>query len=102
LAEDADLSTVLLLEHRSLEENLRTQHIKRRDRYEALWRQMIQDGINQGAFRKVDISIVTFALLGVQNWMITWFKPGGRYSALALADQFSDLFLRGLRVDEVV
>ena len=97
LAEDADLSTVLLLEHRSLEEDLRIQHVKRRDRYEALWRQMIQDGIDLGVFRPVDISVVTFAFLGVQNWMITWFNPRGSYSALELADQFSELFLRGLR-----
>jgi AcrR family transcriptional regulator len=100
LTEDADLSTVLLLEHRSLEDELRIKHNKRRDRYEGLWRQMIQVGVDQGVFRPIDVSIVTFALLGVQNWMITWFKVGGRYSALELADHFSDLFLRGLRKEE--
>jgi AcrR family transcriptional regulator len=97
LAEDADLSTVLLLEHRSLEVDLRVKHIKRRDRYEKLWRQILQEGVDQGVFRPVDVSVVSFALLGVQNWMITWFKSGGRYSSLELADHFSDLFLRGLR-----
>ena len=100
LTEDADLSTVLLLEHRSLEDELGIKHNKRRDRYEILWRQMIQEGVDQGVFRPIDVSIVTFALLGVQNWMITWFKVGGRYSALELADHFSDLFLRGLRKEE--
>ncbi len=100
LTEDADLSTVLLLEHRSLEDELRVQHIKRRDRYEVLWRQIIQDGVDQGFFRPVDVSVVAFALLGVQNWMITWFKSGGKYSALELADHFSDLFLRGLRKEK--
>jgi AcrR family transcriptional regulator len=102
LTEDADLSTVLLLEYRSLEDELRVKHNKRRDRYENLWRQIIQEGVDQGVFRPVDVSIVTFALLGVQNWMITWFKTGGRYSALELSDHFSDLFLRGLRKMEKV
>lgn len=97
LTEDSDLSTVLLLEHRSLEDELQVKHIKRRDRYEALWRQIVQEGVDRGVFRPVEVSIVTFALLGVQNWMITWFKAGGKYSALELADHFSDLFLRGLR-----
>jgi AcrR family transcriptional regulator len=97
LAEDADLSTVLLLEHRSLEDDLWVKHIKRRDRYEALWRQIIQEGVETGVFRPVDVSVITFAILGVQNWMITWFRTGGRYSALEIADHFSDLFLRGLR-----
>jgi AcrR family transcriptional regulator len=96
LTEDADLSTVLLLEHRSLEDDLRVRHVKRRDRYEALWRKIVQEGVDQGVFRPVDVSVITFAILGVQNWMITWFKIGGKYSALELSDLFSDLFLRGL------
>jgi AcrR family transcriptional regulator len=100
LTEDADLATVLLLEHRSLEDNLCTRHNTRRDRYESLWRKIIQDGVSMGVFRPVDVTVATFAILGVQNWMITWFKSGGRLSALELSDHFSDLFLRGLRVDK--
>ena len=99
LTEDADLATVLLLEHRSLEDKLRIQHNERRDRYEGLWRKIIQQGIQLGVFRPVDTTVVAFAILGVQNWMITWFNPEGRLSATELADYFSDLFLRGLRVE---
>jgi AcrR family transcriptional regulator len=97
LTEDADLAAVLLLEHRSLEDKLRRKHVRRRDRYEGLWRQIIHEGIEQGAFRSVDVPLVAFAILGVQNWMITWYKEGGRLQALEIADHFSDLFLRGLR-----
>ena len=100
LTEDADLATVLLLEHRSLEERLRRQHNRRRDRYEGLWRNLIQEGVKVGVFRPVDVTVASFAILGVQNWLITWFKSGGRLSATELADQFSELFLRGLRVDQ--
>jgi len=100
LTEDADLSTVLLLEHRSLEDKLRTRHIARRDRYEKQWRKIVQEGIDLGVFRPVDVTVATFAILGVQNWMITWFKSGSRFSALELSDHFSDLFLRGLRADK--
>ncbi|NIM93845.1 MAG: TetR family transcriptional regulator [Anaerolineales bacterium] len=99
LAEDADLSAVLLLEHRSLEHKLRSRHVKRRDRYEGLWRQIVKEGVEKGVFRPVDVAVVSFAILGVQNWMITWFREGGKYSALELADHFSDLFLRGLLID---
>jgi AcrR family transcriptional regulator len=100
LTEDADLATVLLLEHRSLEDRLRTRHNTRRDRYESLWRKLIREGIQGGVFRPVDITVTTFAILGIQNWMITWFKSGGRLSASELAEYFSDLFLRGLQADE--
>jgi AcrR family transcriptional regulator len=97
LTENADLAAVLLLEHRSLEPPLRQQHIQRRDRYEALWRKILRQGDDDGVFAPVDETITAFALLGVQNWLITWYRPDGRLPVGQLADRFSDLFLDGLR-----
>lgn len=99
LTEDSDLAGVLLLEHRSLEPKLRSRHVARRDRYDALWRQLVQSGIDAGALRPVDVQLASFALLGVQNWTITWYREGGRLSVDQIADSFADLFLNGLRVD---
>ena len=95
----ADLAAVLLLEHRSLEPQLRARHIARRDRFEELWRGIVREGVERGEFRPMDLSIVTFALLGVQNWLITWYRDGGRMSGLELADQFADIFLHGLSMN---
>lgn len=97
LASDADLSAVLLLEHRSLSPELRAGHIERRDRFEELWRSLIVEGIRAGDFRPVDPAIVGFVLLGVQNWTITWYRPDGPLTSQALADQFADVLLEGLR-----
>jgi AcrR family transcriptional regulator len=99
MTRNADLAAVLLLEHRSLEPALRTQHVQRRDRFESLWRQIIAQGMQEGVFRPVDESVVSFALLGVQNWLITWYREGGRFRPEQLADQFIELFLRGLRAE---
>jgi AcrR family transcriptional regulator len=95
----ADLAAVLLLEHRSLEPQLRARHIARRDRFEELWREIVREGVERGEFRPMDLSIVTFALLGVQNWLITWYRDGGRMSGSELADQFADIFLHGLSMN---
>ena len=95
----ADLAAVLLLEHRSLEPQLRARHIARRDRFEELWRGIVREGVERGEFRPMDLSIVTFALLGVQNWLITWYRDGGRMSGLELANQFADIFLHGLSMN---
>jgi len=100
LTQDADLAAVLLLEYRSLEAKTRAQHIKRRDRYEHIWRNLIKEGVEEKAFQPVDDVVATFALLGVQNWMITWFKRGGPLTAEQLADRFCDLFLYGLLTHE--
>jgi AcrR family transcriptional regulator len=100
LTEDPDLAAVLLMEHRSLEDELRDDHINRRDRFEALWRSMIDEGVRDGSFRTMDSSLATFAVLGVLNWMITWFSPNGRMRAENIADSFANLILEGL-LDEV-
>lgn len=95
----ADLAAVLLLEHRSLEPRLRARHIARRDRFEELWRAIVREGVERGEFRPLDLSIVTFALLGVQNWLITWYRESGRLSGSELAEQFADIFLHGLSMN---
>lgn len=100
LTEDTSLAAVLLLEYRSLEPDLRVRHIERRDRYDHLWRGLIREGVEAKLFRPVDEAVATFALLGVQNWMITWFRQDGRFTARQLADQFCDLFINGLCVRE--
>ncbi len=98
LTKDTDLAAVLLFDYRSLDPSLRSQQNARRDAYEELWRQIVREGIDEGSFRTVDEAVTVFALLGLQNWMITWFRKDGRLSADTLADRFSDLILDGLRV----
>ncbi|MEA3440866.1 MAG: TetR/AcrR family transcriptional regulator [Chloroflexota bacterium] len=90
------LASVLLLEHRSLEPELRARHITRRDRFESLWRDLIQDGVEAGVFKASDPSIESKALLGVLNWTITWYRPEGTHSPEDIADRFTYLFLYGL------
>jgi len=99
LTSDADLAAVLLLEHRSLQPPLREAHMERRDRFDRLWRKVVHEGVQSGAFRAVDETVIAFALLGVQNWLITWYRANGRLRPRILADQFADLFLKGLLAD---
>ena len=96
LNEDRDLAAVLLLEYRGLDSRLRARHVARRDRVDQLWRKLVQEGIDAGEFRRVDPVLTSFALLGVQNWMITWFRDGGRLTAAQASEGFADLFLKGL------
>jgi AcrR family transcriptional regulator len=96
LTDHQALSSVLLLEHRSLEPELRLRHIAKRDRYEGLWRALLQDGHDSGVFNSVDPVFAARALLGVMNWTITWYKPGGTLTAGQIANQYADLLLNGL------
>lgn len=100
LTDHQALSAVLLLEYRSLEPALRLRHINKRDRYEALWRSLIQEGKTAGVFDAIDTAFAARALLGEMNWTITWYKAGGSLTAQQIADKYSDLLMRGLLVRE--
>ena len=93
-------ASVLLMEHRSLEPEYQSRHIPRRDKFERLWRVMIIDGSAQGIFICRDPALVTRALLGMLNWTITWYKPGGPLSADQISNDIADLVLNGLLARE--
>lgn len=91
-----ELASVLLLEHRSLQPEFRARHTPRRDRFERLWRELIQEGLERGLFACCDPALAARYLLGVLNWTITWYRPEGTLSPGEIADQFAGLFLNGL------
>jgi AcrR family transcriptional regulator len=101
MLEHRELASVLLLEYRSLEPEMRDRHIPRRDRFERLWRDLIQEGLDQGVFCCADSDLAVRALLGVMNWTITWYRPDGKLTPEAIAAQFADLFLNGLLTRKV-
>jgi len=96
LIDHRGLAAVLLFEHRSLNDDLKTRHLPRRDRFEALWRGLIQEGVAAGVFECDDPAQTTRALLGVMNWTLTWYRSDGPLSAQDIADQYTELFLNGL------
>ncbi len=96
LVEHGDLAAVLLFEHRSLNRELRQRHFPRRDEFERLWREIIQDGIDAGEFVCPDPGLAAKYLLGVLNWTLTWYRSDGALSPAEIADHFGRLFLNGL------
>ena len=96
LAENSDLATVLLFEHRALERKLHARHIPNRDKFELLWRDVLTAGVDNKIFMCDDIPLTVRALLGLMNWTITWYRPNGDKSIQKIADNYSDLLLNGL------
>ena len=96
LIDQRDLAAVLLFEHRSLGADLKARHLPRRDRFEGLWRGLIQDGVTDGTFACDDPAQAARALLGVMNWTVTWYSVDGPLTGEEIADQYAGLFLDGL------
>lgn len=97
LSEQGDLVSVLLLEYRSLDPEFYSRHIPNRDRFEQMWRDLIQLGVDDGTFVCENIPLTARGLLGVMNWTITWYRQDGEMSVEQIADHFADVFLNGLR-----
>jgi AcrR family transcriptional regulator len=96
LAENTDLSAVLLFEHRSLEGRQRARHVPNRDKFEDLWREVLEDGVRARRFVCDDIPITARAILGILNWTITWYRPNGELTIRQIGEQYSKLLLNGL------
>jgi TetR/AcrR family transcriptional regulator, cholesterol catabolism regulator len=70
--------------------------VSRRDFYEHMVRQILDEGQRVGTFVECDTSIAAKAILAMPSWMATWYVPGGPLSPEDCADTFARLVLRGL------
>ncbi len=96
LSENSDLSSVLLFEHRSLDKKSHARHVPNRDKFEKLWRDVIDEGIRMKVFDCEDAGVAVRALMGVMNWTLTWYRPDGPKSIDQIADEDTNLFFKGL------
>jgi AcrR family transcriptional regulator len=82
---------------RSLASPLLKKVIRKRDRYEETYREVIERGIKEGVFRKCNVKTSVWAILGALNWSVQWFSPKGRITADQLGAEFADLFVTALK-----
>lgn len=68
-----------------------------RDAYEKHLREVIAQGVAEGAFRPLDVAATGRAVLSMLNWMVRWYKPGQGDSAEAIAAGYFDLLVGGMR-----
>jgi len=86
----------LTLDIQELSPRLLRKVIAKRDRFEHGFRNLIQEGIEQGVFPPGDPKLLTFAILGAVNWITRWYDPRGEASSETIAGTFADFVLAGL------
>jgi TetR/AcrR family transcriptional regulator, cholesterol catabolism regulator len=96
LADNSDLASVLLFEHRSLDKKSHARHVPQRDKFEMLWRDVLNAGVQKGTFNCPDTGLAVRTLMGVMNWTLTWYRPEGEKSIEKIADEYADLLFHGL------
>lgn len=70
---------------------------KKRDQVNKFYETVIQQGIDEGVFSpELNPRIVSFSILGMAAWALSWFRPSGKLSVRDVADQMSRLVLSGV------
>jgi AcrR family transcriptional regulator len=96
IVENLETATVFLHEWKVLSPEYKERIRAKRDRYEGLFRQILAEGIAQGEFRSLEVKYAALLCLSALNWIYQWYSPRGELTAEEIADQYVDLFLRGL------
>lgn len=88
--------TVFFHEYRSLSGKHSAELISIRDKFEALWVQILEEGVEDGIFRPMP-PVAVKGILGLFNYSYVWIEPDGKESPEQIADIFCDVALGGLR-----
>jgi len=97
VATHLDTSRVFLHEWLLLSPERRALIQQRRDRYEAMWTEIIQAGIDEGVFAPVSVRYARLVLLSVANWVYLWYDPNGPLDPGEMAEVLGGFLLSGLK-----
>jgi hypothetical protein len=87
---------VLSHESESLRGDLHAHVSTRKDNYTRLARKILQDVQTSGDSRPaVDLTVATYALFGMMNWIYNWYDPQGKLKVQDLAQHLTQLFVAG-------
>ena len=86
---------VLSHEAESLQGDLHTQVSTRKEKYAKVARKILREIQEERGCRPVDLTVATYALFGMMNWIYNWYDPRGKLSVANLIDNITRLFLNG-------
>jgi AcrR family transcriptional regulator len=94
----ANMSEMKVLSHEaeSLGGDLYTHVSTRKDNYTKLARQILREVQDtQQSDQQIDLTVATYALFGMMNWIYNWYDPQGKLNVSDLASNVMKLFLNG-------
>jgi TetR/AcrR family transcriptional regulator, cholesterol catabolism regulator len=97
IAGDLDAAAVYTVEWRHLAAQRRTAFTKRRDEYEAMFRRLVREAMQQGFIATADEAMATRFILSSLNYLFTWYKPDGRMTPEEVGRMMADYILDGLK-----
>jgi AcrR family transcriptional regulator len=101
----ANMAEMKVLSHEaeSLQGDLHAHVSGKKDKYTKLASRILRE-IHAGSSLKqpVDLTVATYALFGMMNWIYNWYDPKGKLKVNELAQHLTHLFLDGFAPGRVV
>ncbi len=94
-------SVVADTELRALEPAERKKIVALRDKYERLFRELLEEGQSAGVFKITDPRLTTRALLGATTDVANWFNPGGPLTLEKVSALYCSVFIDGIGTPQV-
>ena len=94
----ANMSEMKVLSHEaeSLRGELYTHVSTRKDKYTRLARKILQEVQDSSQNKQpIDLTVATYALFGMMNWIYNWYDPQGKLKVNDLAQHLTQLFVGG-------
>lgn len=94
----ANMAEMKVLSHEaeSLAGDLHTHVSSKKERYTHLAREILKEIQRQQPDDfEVDLTVATYALFGMMNWIYNWYDPHGKLSVAELVDNVTRLFVNG-------
>jgi len=95
----ANMAEMKVLSHEadSLAGELHAHVSDKKQQYTQLVRQILSEvqQAQNGDARKIDLTVATYALFGMMNWIYNWYDPRGKLSVNELVENVTRLFLTG-------
>jgi AcrR family transcriptional regulator len=94
----ANMAEMKVLSHEadSLAGDLQAHVSGKKQKYTKLARKILAElQEQQPRERSVDLTVATYALFGMMNWIYNWYDPGGKLKVAGLVEHVTRLFLHG-------
>lgn len=94
----ANMAEMKVLSHEaeSLRGELHAHVSTRKDKYTKLARKILQEVQDSRENQQpIDLTVATYALFGMMNWIYNWYDPQGKLKVHHLAEHLTQLFLGG-------
>ena len=79
-----------------LPQKLRNEILEMRKKFQHMFVGIVQEGVERQSFKVDNLKMVSFAILGMVNWVARWYSPDGPFGPEEISDAFCTLIFHGL------